>query len=61
MDLESKSRCQQPQKFFGPRYKAEKYVELALKNPTPLAHRVASAMDWNYRKFDKAIAKRKPR
>ena len=42
--------------YIGARYKAQKYVELALKNPTPLAHRVASAMDWNYRKFDKAIA-----
>jgi adenylate cyclase len=44
------------QAFMGARYKAEKYIELALKNPTPLAHRVASAMDWDYRKFDEAIA-----
>ena len=42
--------------FLRARYKAEKYVELALKNPTPLAHRVASAMHWDYREFDKAIA-----
>jgi adenylate cyclase len=42
--------------YIGARYKAEKYVELALKNPTPLAHRVASAMDWNFRKFNEAIS-----
>jgi adenylate cyclase len=37
--------------------KADKYVELALKNPSPLAYRVASAMAWNFRQFDQAIAK----
>jgi adenylate cyclase len=42
--------------FFGARNKAEKYLELALKNPSPLAHRVASATYWDYRKFDDAIA-----
>jgi adenylate cyclase len=45
--------------YIGARYKAQKYVELALKNPTPLAHCVASAMAWNFRKFDGAIAEAK--
>jgi adenylate cyclase len=42
--------------YEGARYKAQKYLQLAMQNPTPLAHRVASAMDWNFRKFDEAIA-----
>ncbi len=40
--------------FSGARYKADKYLELAMRNPSPLAHRVASATYWDYRKFDEA-------
>lgn len=42
--------------FSGARFKAEKYLELAMRDPSPLAHRVASATYWDYRKFDEAIA-----
>jgi TolB-like protein/class 3 adenylate cyclase len=42
--------------FTASRVKAEKYAELAMRNPSPLAHRVASAMSWEYRQFDDAIA-----
>jgi TolB-like protein/class 3 adenylate cyclase/Flp pilus assembly protein TadD len=42
--------------FTTSRVNAERYVELAMKNPSPLAHRVASAMSWDYRQFDDAIA-----
>jgi TolB-like protein/Flp pilus assembly protein TadD len=38
------------------RVKAEKYLELAMMNPSPLAHRLASAMSLDYRQFDDAIA-----
>jgi TolB-like protein/DNA-binding SARP family transcriptional activator len=36
------------------RHKAERYSERAMKNPSPLAYRVASAISWNYRQFDDA-------
>ena len=38
------------------RSKADEYLDLAMRNPSPLAHRVASAMSWDYRQFDDAIA-----
>jgi adenylate cyclase len=38
------------------RFKAEKYLELAIRNPSPLGYRVASAMSWDYRQFDDATA-----
>jgi TolB-like protein/tetratricopeptide (TPR) repeat protein len=37
------------------REKADEYTELAMRNPSPLAHKVASAMSWDYRQFDEAI------
>jgi len=40
----------------GVRDKADKFAELALENPTPLAHQVASAIQWDYRQFDAAIS-----
>ncbi len=36
--------------------KAERYAILAMENPSPLAHRVASALHWDYRQSDAAIA-----
>jgi adenylate cyclase len=42
--------------FTASRLNAEKYLRLALKHPSPLAHRVASAINWDYRQFDAAIA-----
>jgi adenylate cyclase len=42
--------------FVGARYKVDKYLEFAMRNPSPLAYRVASATYWDYRKFDEAIA-----
>jgi adenylate cyclase len=42
--------------FLVAREKAEKYLELAMKKPSPLAHRVRSAMYWDYRQFVDAIA-----
>lgn len=42
--------------FTAARFEADKYLTLALRNPSPLAHRVASATYWDYRKFDEAIA-----
>ena len=35
---------------------AERYAALAMENPSPLAHRVTSALHWDYRQFDSAIA-----
>jgi adenylate cyclase len=48
-----------PRAFRVSEQKAYKYVELALKNPSPLAFRVASAMAWNFRQFNEAIANAK--
>ncbi len=42
--------------FLVARDRADKYVELAMRNPSPLSHRVLSAMHWDYRQFDDAIA-----
>ncbi len=33
----------------------DKYAELAMKHPTPLAHKVTSARSWDFRQFDDAI------
>jgi adenylate cyclase len=41
--------------FTSARVKAEKFSQLAMRNPSPLAHQVASAMYWDYRQFDAAI------
>ncbi|HSS65060.1 MAG TPA: adenylate/guanylate cyclase domain-containing protein, partial [Gammaproteobacteria bacterium] len=37
--------------FLVARDRAEKYLGLAMKQPSPLAHRVLSAMYWDYRQF----------
>jgi len=42
--------------FTTARAKAERYAELAMLNPSPLAYRVASAISWSYRQFDDAVA-----
>jgi len=42
--------------FFLSHNKAEKYANLAMENPSPLAHRVASALHLDYRQFDASIA-----
>jgi tetratricopeptide (TPR) repeat protein len=42
--------------FFLSHTKAEKYANLAMENPSPLAHRVASALHLDYRQFDASIA-----
>ena len=43
----------------GVRDKADKFAELAVAHPTPLAHQVASAIQWDYRQFDAAIGEAK--
>ena len=43
--------------FTTARTEAERFVELALRNPTPLAYQVSSGMSWTYRQFDDAVAK----
>lgn len=42
--------------FNKSRSRAAEHLELAMRNPSPLAYRVASAMSWDYRQFDDAIA-----
>jgi adenylate cyclase len=42
--------------FTTARFEAEKYLKVAMRNPSPLAYRVASAINWDYRRFDEAIA-----
>jgi adenylate cyclase len=37
------------------RDKAGKYLEQAMRNPTPLAHQVESQLWWDFRQFDKAL------
>ena len=41
--------------WLGARSKAEKYLEQAKRNPTPLAYQVESQIWWDYRQFDKAL------
>ncbi len=41
--------------LLGARSKAEKYLEQAKRNPTPLAYQVESQIWWDYRQFDKAL------
>jgi TolB-like protein len=41
--------------IMGVREKLDRYAELAMKYPTPLAHKVMSAMSWDFRQFDDAI------
>jgi TolB-like protein/class 3 adenylate cyclase/Flp pilus assembly protein TadD len=38
------------------RNKAQKYLDLAMRNPSPLAYRLASAISWDYRQFSEAVA-----
>lgn len=38
------------------RAKVGKYLKLAMRHPSPLAHQVASAVRWQYRQFDEAVA-----
>jgi TolB-like protein/Flp pilus assembly protein TadD len=42
--------------FTVARTNAERYTTQALKNPTPLAYQVSSAILWTYRQFDDAVA-----
>jgi TolB-like protein/class 3 adenylate cyclase len=42
--------------FTTARTNAERYTTQALKNPTPLAYQVSSAILWTYRQFDDAVA-----
>jgi adenylate cyclase len=42
--------------FIVSRVKANEYLKLARKHPSPLSHRVASAMSLDYRQFNDAIA-----
>ena len=37
------------------REKVDRYADLAMRNPSPLAHKVMSAISWDYRQFDEAI------
>lgn len=37
------------------RAKVDEYANLAMRDPSPLAHRVKSAISWDYRQFDEAI------
>ena len=37
------------------RVKVDEYANLAMRNPSPLAYRVMSAISWDYRQFDEAI------
>ncbi len=48
--------AQNHESFLVARDRAEKYATRAIKNPSPLAHRILSAMHWDYRQFNDAIA-----
>lgn len=37
------------------RVKVDEYANLAMRDPSPLAHKVMSAISWDYRQFDEAI------
>ena len=45
--------------FKGAREKAEKLLELAMRDPTPLAHQIASAMQLDYRQFERGLVEAK--
>ncbi len=38
------------------RDKVEQHLKLAMRNPSPLAHQVASALHWQYRQFEEAVS-----
>jgi len=42
--------------FIVARARTENYIRLAMENPSTLSHRVLSAMHWDYRQFNDAIA-----
>ena len=39
----------------GVRDKVDEYTSLAMRNPSPLAHKVKSAISWDYRQFDESV------
>ncbi len=43
----------------GARDKAGRYLEQAMRDPTPLAHQIESQISWEYRQFDRAIGEAK--
>jgi TolB-like protein/class 3 adenylate cyclase/tetratricopeptide (TPR) repeat protein len=38
------------------RESVDKYTRLAMRNPSPLAHKVKAAISWDYRQFDESLA-----